>query len=209
MAGPSYDRFKERWTTRTSAEAYRQGRFSRSRRWRWTDRQERALVGRFLHALPLGSRVLDVPCGAERFVPLFRASKIQLVGVDISSQMLRVAREAFGPLALLQADVLHLPCLGRSFDGLIAVRLLHRIRERGVRVAMLREMARVARGPILVTYYARWNLRGLQRWVRGKHPGLSLREIRRDIQEAGLRVRAATPLRRWTQQQWFFQLEPA
>jgi len=34
-------------------------------------------------------------------------------------------------------------------------------------------------------------------------------EIRRDVQEASLRVREAIPVRRWSDQQWFFVLECA
>jgi SAM-dependent methyltransferase len=207
MRDPSYQGFKGVFESPDAAQAYRDERFSRSRRWRWTDRRERSLVEGFLSALPRGARLLDLPCGSGRLVPLFQKAKMGFVGADVAWPMLRLARQWIGEPALIKADALALPFRRGAFDGVISVRLLHRIRERELRGQMLREMARVTRGPILVTYYARWNVRGIQRWLRGKYPGLSLEEMRRDALEAGLRVSRATPLRRWTQQQWFLILE--
>lgn len=207
MRDGSYRRFKSIWTARGEAAAYRDERFSHSHRWRWTDQQERAIVAQFLSTLPNGSQVLDIPCGAGRLVSLFEKAKITYVGADISFPMLNLAREAFGLIPLLIADVLRLPFQEGTFDALISVRLLHRIQEQEVRVKMLTEMARVAHGPLLVTYYGRWNLRGIQRWLRRKHSGLSLSLIQQDAHLAGLRVSRVIPLRRWTQQQRFFRLE--
>ena len=207
MTDPSYQGFKGVFESEDAAAAYQDERFSRSRRWRWTDRRERSLVEKFLATLPRGSRFLDLPCGSGRLAPLVRKAEMGYVGADVALPMLRLAQQSLGPLALLKADALALPFRQRAFDGVISVRLLHRIRSREVRVQMLREIARVSRGPILTTYYARWNLRGIQRWIRGKYPGLSLEEMREDASQAGLRVSRAIPLRRWTQQQWFLLLE--
>jgi hypothetical protein len=121
--------------------------------------------------------------------------------------MVRLARKNLAGGSLLGADALNLPFPPGRFDFLTSVRLLHRIRERQTRVAMLREMSRVTAGPLVVTYYARWNLRGIQRWLKGKDPGLSQGEVLRDVRMAGLRVSRSIPARRWTQQQWFFVLE--
>jgi len=207
MPDTSYDRFRKAWESREAATAYQEQRFSRSRRWHRIARQEEGIVSRFLSSLPRGARGLDIPCGAGRLASLFQDAGIHYVGADFSLPMLQLARESFGPIPLVEADALKLPFLEGAFDALTSVRLLHRIREQVVRVAMLREMARVIRGPILVSYYARWNLRGIQRWLQGKYPGLGLREIQQDIEQAGLRITRATPLCRWTEQQWFFRLD--
>jgi SAM-dependent methyltransferase len=207
MTDQSYDHFRKGWEAREAAAAYRQERFTRSRRWRRTARREQTIVARFLATLPQGARVLDIPCGVGRFVPVFREAGIRCVGGDVSLAMLQLARESFGPLPLIGADALRLPFHGGAFDALTAVRLLHRIHERQVRIAILCEMSRVVRGPILVSYYRRWNVRGIRQWLQGKYPGLSLREIQEDVHQSGLRVTRAIPLRRLTDQQWFFRLE--
>ncbi len=207
MTDPSYQGFKGVFESQDAAAAYQDERFTRSRRWRWTDRRERSLVEKFLATFPRGSRLLDLPCGSGRLAPLFQKAEMGYVGADVALPMLRLVQQSLGPLALLKADALALPFRQRAFDGVISVRLLHRIRSREVRVQMLREMARVGLGAILVTYYARWNLRGIQRRIRGKYPGLGLEEMREDARQAGLRVSRAIPLRRWTQQQWFLLME--
>jgi SAM-dependent methyltransferase len=204
----SYGHFKGVWETPEIAEAYRDERFSRSRRWRWTDHRERRIVTRFLSVFPAGTRGLDIPCGAGRFFPVFREIGLHHVGADVSPAMVRLVPTLNGSRSALTADALSLPFAADSFNFILSIRLLHRIHDSTIRVRMLREMARVSRGPLLVTYYSRWNLRGIQRWLRGKHPGVSLSEVRRDADTAGLHVREAVPLRRWTQQQWFFVLDP-
>jgi tRNA (uracil-5-)-methyltransferase TRM9 len=207
MSEESYRRFKGVWAEPEVAAAYRDDRFSRSRRWRWTDRREQSILGGFLAGFEAGSRGLDVPCGTGRLAPLFRRAGLLYAGGDVSMSMLQLARQREGHGIVLGADALELPFRPDAFDFLTAVRLLHRIRAHGIRVAMLREMARVTRGPLIVTYYARWNLRGVQRWLKGKDPGLSLGRIMADFRGADLRLRCRIPLRRWTQQQWFFVLE--
>jgi hypothetical protein len=140
-------------------------------------------------------------------VSLFEQARIAYVGADISLPMVNLAKEAFRPVFFLIADAMRLPFAEGTFDALTSVRLLHRIQEQEVRVKMLTEMARVVHGPLLVTYYARWNLRGIRRWLRGKYSGLSLSNIQQDARLAGLRITHMISLRRWTQQQWFFRME--
>jgi|Deesub1362A_J573_1020465.scaffolds.fasta_scaffold00185_26 SAM-dependent methyltransferase len=202
----TYRRFREVWESPRQAEAYRDDRFSRSRRWRWTDRREKEIVAAHLSGFSPGSLVLDIPCGAGRLAPSFRGKGVVHIGADVSQSMVRVAQRTHRLSQLVVADALSLPFREKAFDGVVAVRLLHRIQEEEIRVRMLREMARICKGPLLVTYYARWNLRGIQRWLRGKAPGLSLRRIRNDAEEAGLEILRSHPLRRFSQQQWFFTM---
>jgi len=204
----SYGRFRATWEDPGEALAYRENRFSRSRRWRWTDRRERVIVSRFLASMGRPALGLDLPCGAGRLSVCFLETGHGWLGVDASLAMARLARSSASGPALV-ADATALPFRDRTFPFLVSVRLLHRIQEPGSRMLILRELARVSKGPILLTYYTRWNLRGIQRWLRGKHPGLSLGEIRAEIQEAGLSIRQAMALRRLTQQQWFFVVQEA
>jgi SAM-dependent methyltransferase len=209
MREGSYHRFKGIWNTHIKAVAYRNGRFSHSRKWLWIDRQERAIVAQFLSTLPKGSQVLDIPCGAGRLVSLFQEAGITYFGADISFSMVNLAKDIFDSIPFLLADAMRLPFIEGEFDALISVRLLHRIQEQELRVKMLTEMARIVHGPLLVTYYTRWNLRGIKRWLRGKDPGLTLPQIHQDACLAGLGISRAIPLLRWTQQQWFFRMERA
>lgn len=73
-----------------------------------------ALVARFT-GLEAGWRVLDVACGAGRHARAFRALGCRCFGVDLSAQLLRVARRATDA-PLVRADMRALPVRSRSMD---------------------------------------------------------------------------------------------
>lgn len=202
----SYSRFKSTWREPLEALAYREARFSRSRRWRWTHRQEMKIVLWFLHSYGDSGRGLDVPCGAGRLASCFEMARCSWLGVDVSPAMAKLAG-ASGMGSTVVAEATTLPFGEGVFPFIVCVRLLHRIQDRATRLGILRELARLCRGPILLTYYTRWNLRGVQRWLRRKYPGLSLGDIRGELREAGFRIKREIPLRRITQQQWFFVVQ--
>lgn len=204
--GSSHRRLIGLWGEEAQALAYRDRRFSGSRRWRWTDRREREILSGFLSSIVQGASGLDIPCGAGRMGPHFQMAGLGWLGADASIAMARLARKSLGSPTLV-ADAMALPFPEDTFSFVVCVRLLHRLPDPEERVRILRELGRVCHGPALVTYYTRWNLRGIQRWLKGKHPGLSLARIRKDAREAGLRIQRAIPLRRLTQQEWFFVLK--
>lgn len=83
------------------------------------DPRERFLE-QFVGLLPAGGRVLDLGCGAG--VPSTRrlAEEFDVVGVDISAEQLRLARENVPTATLIQADLLKADFPGSSFDGITA-----------------------------------------------------------------------------------------
>jgi SAM-dependent methyltransferase len=89
-------------------------------------------------------RCLDLGCGTGVFVPLLSEQGWVVVGVDLSADQLRMARERVGDVAeaLVQADALALPFEDGSFDAVAAV-LVHTDID-GYDLA-LREVARVLR----------------------------------------------------------------
>jgi len=89
-------------------------------------------------------RCLDLGCGTGAFVPLLVEQAWTVVGVDLSADQLRVARERVGDVveSLVQADASALPFGDGSFDAVAAV-LVHTDID-GYDLA-LREVARVLR----------------------------------------------------------------
>ncbi len=85
-------------------------------------REVAGMIG--LLGLPLGARVLDVPCGWGRHTRLLREAGLRAVGADLSRDMLRAARGA-GPrrqaIPCAAADVRTLPFRDASFDAVINV----------------------------------------------------------------------------------------
>jgi ubiquinone/menaquinone biosynthesis C-methylase UbiE len=77
------------------------------------ERRERKFVGRLidLMALPLGSRVLDCPCGQGRHSRLLAEAGYRVAGLDFSRHLLSTARRTgtMKGLTYARGDMRHLP----------------------------------------------------------------------------------------------------
>jgi ubiquinone/menaquinone biosynthesis C-methylase UbiE len=98
--------------------------------------------------------ILDVGVGTARFSKPLQANRHYVVGVDVSSRMLRKAAER-GMCNLLMGSVCSLPFGDDSFDVTVSAGLLHLIKE--WRVA-LREISRVTRKFLVSVIRRRKNL---------------------------------------------------
>ncbi len=104
-----------------------------------------------------GSRVLDVATGTGEAALAFAETGAEVVGVDLSEQMLRVARRKnrFPNAGFLRADAAELPFSNASFDVASVCFALHEM-PHSVRERVLGEMARVTKagGRLIVVDYA-------------------------------------------------------
>jgi 2-polyprenyl-3-methyl-5-hydroxy-6-metoxy-1,4-benzoquinol methylase len=91
---------------------------SRSVKAKW--KEELAAVQEFLTDGP----VLDVPFGTGRFVPIYRAKRFDFEGVDISVDMLTVAKRKFPGINVSQGSVFDLQFAHGEFATVVCVRLL-------------------------------------------------------------------------------------
>jgi SAM-dependent methyltransferase len=196
----------ERYRDARVAETYDR-RWSGRRGLRRQRRKERAVLRAVDSLGALGAPgppaiVLDVPCGSGRFTELLCARGPLYVGLDLSLAMLLQAR-AKAPLAhLAAADLARLPLRDSAVDLVVCIRLMHLVRDAELRLAFLREMARVARRGIVVDYRQSGSLQSLARRLRFRaglrsHEGGALppAAIRRELAAAGLAPRAWLPLR--------------
>ncbi|HYB91138.1 MAG TPA: ubiquinone/menaquinone biosynthesis methyltransferase [Candidatus Binataceae bacterium] len=71
-------------------------------------------------ALPRGSRALDLACGTGDFCAELARAGVSAVGLDFSSEMLRVARPRLPAAALVRGDALRLPLRTGSFDAVVS-----------------------------------------------------------------------------------------
>ncbi|WP_225333649.1 class I SAM-dependent methyltransferase [Halomicrobium urmianum] len=78
---------------------------------------ERDLAEAFAADLSDGNRVLDAGCGAGRPVLETLASEHDVVGLDISTGQLRIARERAPGGCFAQGDLANLPFQNGTFDG--------------------------------------------------------------------------------------------
>ncbi len=104
-----------------------------------------------------GSRILDVATGTGAQALAFAPTAKEVVGIDLSEAMVRVARRKnrFANVTFQQADAVSLPFDDRSFDAACISFALHEMPSR-VRERVLREMARVTRpgGRVVVVDYS-------------------------------------------------------
>lgn len=143
-----------------------------TRNWtrRITNAREHHILARLLRRLDAPPSILDVACGTGRFGELLAKRSASLVCLDFSMPMLRLCRnnleQACCGARYVQANALHLPFGDRSFDLVLAIRLLHHFPERPLREALMRQLFRVARCGVIVTFADRHSLKGRQRHVR-------------------------------------------
>jgi ubiquinone/menaquinone biosynthesis C-methylase UbiE len=87
---------------------------------------EHAAVAELLEGVPAGSTVLDCPVGTGRFIPLYDERELFCYGVDISPDMLAVAKRNHGapPGKPISLEVGSLFDLDRRADVAVCVRFL-------------------------------------------------------------------------------------
>ena len=130
-------------------------------RWLGGDRALRRAL-RPLLADPADQRLLDVGTGSGQVALALtawaarRGRRWSVIGVDHHAQTARLAARRVrraggrsGTVGVLQADGLRLPFPDRSFDAAFSVLTLHHLEDEPA-VALVREMARVARKVVVV-----------------------------------------------------------
>ena len=155
--------YSARHLQREYAAAY-QRKFERSFTRRLSARREHKLVERALEAAlarvasesPL---LLDYPCGAGRFAPLFASrSGSYLAGdhsphmVDLTCAVLEEAGLGGKIAGRAVGDAREMDIENQSVDLAACMRLLHHFPDRADRVRILTELARVSRGPLVTSF---------------------------------------------------------
>jgi SAM-dependent methyltransferase len=191
----SYTQYLHRLDSPDRASRY-PSRFNASFRQR---REQRALR-RLIELIPPQSRVLDLPCGTGRVSRLILEAGHQLIGGDSAACMLAEAEQQLcrefpqAEFRVMQAARTGLP--DRSVDAVMCNRLFHHFAEPDVRIAVLRELARVSRGPVIVSFSNSFAAdvvwQRASRRVRGQalrhYFPISMRQFQSEFAAAGLSV---------------------
>ena len=178
--------------------------------------RERRLLNDLLDMAGKVDRALDVPCGAGRLSPLMAERARDLFEVDFSREMLKLCRRnAVAYRAIVAAaSVFQLPFPDASFDLVLSIRLSHHIPLHEARLDHLRELFRVSRRFVLVTFFGEESvknrLRNLYRRLGGRKGAkltLSKAEVRALAAERGFRVVAMRSISRVFSGHYFTLLE--
>jgi Methylase involved in ubiquinone/menaquinone biosynthesis len=145
------------------AAEYEEKRFSRGGR--LIDRREKRAVLDVLAPVE-GREVLEIACGTGRFTVALAERDADVVGLDISAEMLAQGREkarrAGRSVEFLRGDAGRLPFPDDSFDAVFAMRFFHLA---DTPAAYLSEMARVAREQVFFDTFNAASARSVYNWA--------------------------------------------
>jgi len=78
----------------------------------------------FVRRLPKNARILDAGCGSGPVAAYLASRGFDVVGVDLSSSMLAIARERAPDVEFIQHDIRALDLPARSFDAIVCTFVL-------------------------------------------------------------------------------------
>jgi SAM-dependent methyltransferase len=170
------------------------------------DLAEKRCISRALEGVPAQSLVLDLPCGTGRITTFLLDRGWRVEACDYSDHMIAQAREAAAGregVSFSRQDVMSTTFPDASFDAVVSNRLFHHFTEADTRRRALRELARVARGPVVVSFFCTVALSALKfrlgNALRGIRPTdrvpIPLRTFREDLEASGLSVIEVLPVR--------------
>lgn len=138
------------------------------------ERSELRLVERAFQVVPRG-RVLDAPCGGGRASLLLAGLGYEMTAADLSEPMIEITREKVAKAGLKipveHQDLEHLTYADRHFDSILSFRLFHHFPDAEIRQRVVRELCRVAKNHVVLSYFSPYSFTSLKRKLRASRGG--------------------------------------
>lgn len=201
---PQSDPYQAEYQTIERAAAYNHD-YQRRAHKRFGTRQEWRLIRRHLRTAGRSRVMLELPCGGGRMTPAFADATDFVIEADIALGQIRYARatsKISTPRAWMTASAFHIPLRDDSVDGAICIRLAHHLPTDAERARLLRELLRVSRRFVIVTFFDRNSLKNLTRGLRHpfkprpRKPAMTTARVAELARACGARLVAAPPLSR-------------
>jgi ubiquinone/menaquinone biosynthesis C-methylase UbiE len=207
-----YEYKKQFYQSSEVAADYDEHRFRTPKRQRRNARKWAAIQKAL--ALTSGVRtIVDLPCGTGRFTGHLARAGYQVIGSDISMEMMQQAAKLPSVrhpniAGYVRADAEALPFAAKSVDCLMSIRFLFHV-DPQTRRRMLREYGRVSRRWIIADYrhkysvrYGVWKLSRVLGLTKRPFERVSVKSMKAEFEDAGLRVLEIVPVRRWLSDKW-------
>jgi ubiquinone/menaquinone biosynthesis C-methylase UbiE len=207
-----YEYKKQFYQSSEVAADYDEHRFRTPKRQRRNARKWAAIQKAL--ALTTGVKtIVDLPCGTGRFTGHLARAGYQVIGSDISMEMMQQAAKLpsvqhANIAGYVRADAEALPFAAKSVDALVSIRFLFHV-DPDTRRRMLREYGRVSRRWIIADYrhkysvrYGVWKLSRALGLTRRPFERVSVKSMTSEFEDAGLRVVKIIPVRRWLSDKW-------
>ena len=154
------------------ARSYNERRFGRVRRMKRLGKLEKQFAQRVFEMAGEHSCIVDIPCGSGRFFEVFSHAK-KLIMLDYSENMLKAAEERIGGaenVRLVQAEISAIPLSDNSADLCFCMRLFHHMETDDVRLRALKELARVSKKYVALSFYNKNSWKFYRKKILGKKP---------------------------------------
>jgi SAM-dependent methyltransferase len=207
-----YEYKKQFYQSSEVAADYDEHRFRTPKRQRRNARKWAAIQKAL--ALTEGVRsIVDLPCGTGRFTGHLARAGYQVVGSDISMEMMQQAAKLpsvrhTNIKGYVRADAEQMPFGTKSADCVLSIRFLFHV-DPQTRRRMLREFGRVSRRWVIADYrhkysfrYGVWKLSRLLGLTRRPFERVSVKSMTAEFEDAGLRVVKIIHVRRWLSDKW-------
>jgi ubiquinone/menaquinone biosynthesis C-methylase UbiE len=160
---------------------------------------EQHMLKRALHLAGNPKVVLDIPCGAGRFFnTVIKAGATKIIAADNAEGMLQVVQE-FTPadvlsrVELLLTNVADINLPDNAVDGVVCMRLLHHIDTPEYRNAIFRELHRVSRDTVCISFWVDGNYKSYRKELRAKKKQemsgcLKRAVLEKELQDAGFTI---------------------
>lgn len=172
--------------------------------------REQRVVESLIRLFPEKGRILDLPCGAGRGSQLLIKGGYRIAAVDSSKHMVEKTQRIIAersPAALdrcefFAKDGADTGFADQSFDGVWCQRLFHHFHEPATRIHLLREFARMSRGPVIVSFANSFALSVIAKRLKfailgrdlGNYRPIPMSTMVDEFQEAGLTVTRQQPV---------------
>jgi len=196
--------YQAEYQTVERAAAYNHG-YQRKVHKRMGTRQEWRLIRRHVDKVGRSRVILELPCGGGRITPSFADATDFIIESDIAIGQIRYARATSTlttPRAWMTASAFHIPLRDASVDGTVCIRLAHHLPTPAERERLFKELMRVSKRFVIVTFFDHHSLKNLTRRMRHpfdkKPPKMTMTTDRVGelARELGGRLVAAPPLNR-------------
>jgi ubiquinone/menaquinone biosynthesis C-methylase UbiE len=207
-----YEYKKQFYQSSEVAADYDEHRFRTPRRQRRNARKWAAIQKALARARDVKT-IVDLPCGTGRFTGHLARAGYQVVGGDISIEMMQQAArqpavQHTNIAGYVRADAEALPFATKSVDALMSIRFLFHV-DPDMRRRMLREFGRVSRRWVIADYrhkyslrYGVWKLSRLLGLTKRPFERVSEKSMQSEFEDAGLRVLEIIAVRRWLSDKW-------
>jgi len=157
--------------------------------------------------------IVDLPCGTGRFTGNLARAGFEVIGSDISLEMMQQAAKLptvqhANIAGYVRADAEALPFRTKSTDCVMSIRFLFHV-DSETRRRMLREFGRISRRWVIADYrhkysfrYGVWKLTRMLGLTKRPFERVSVKSMKLEFEDAGLRVAKIIAVRRFLSDKW-------